>query len=305
MYFAIAAIIAAVLLILKKEQWLDVRHGILWNQFSVFLFRYAAILFILALAGTIADDAVVVVPAGQRGVVYDILRKGVRPVPLGEGFNFITPFVQQITLMDVRVQKDTYDATAQSKDLQTVHAKVALNFHPIPSETPAIYRDFGLGYSEKVVSPAVHEALKQVTAKFTAEELITKRDDVKRLIREVVEHQVAFAHIKVQELYITDFDFSRLFAESIESKQIAEQQALKAKRDLDRIRVEAEQKIATSRAEAEALRMQREAVSPQLIQLRQVEVQKLAVDKWNGQMPQIILGNGSMPLLDLSSLRSK
>ncbi|MEK7287452.1 MAG: SPFH domain-containing protein, partial [Elusimicrobiota bacterium] len=149
MYFAIAAIIAAVLLILKKEQWLDVRHGILWNQFSVFLFRYAAILFILALAGTIADDAVVVVPAGQRGVVYDILRKGVRPVPLGEGFNFITPFVQQITLMDVRVQKDTYDATAQSKDLQTVHAKVALNFHPIPSETPAIYRDFALGYSEK------------------------------------------------------------------------------------------------------------------------------------------------------------
>lgn len=305
MYFFVAAAIVAILLVLKKEQWLDERHGILWDQFSVILFRYAGGLFILALGATFADDAVVIVQAGQRGVVYDILRKGVRPEPLGEGFNFVVPFVQQITIMDVRVQKESYEATAQSKDLQTIHAKVALNFHPIPSETPAIYKNFGLGYSDKVISPAVQEAIKQVTAKFTAEELITKRDDVKRMIREVVEHQVAFAHVKIEELYITDFDFSRLFAESIESKQIAEQQALKAKRDLDRIKVEAEQKIATSRAEAEALKMQREAVSSQLIQLREVEVQKLAVEKWNGQMPQVILGNGSMPLLDLNSFKSK
>ncbi|MBI4667619.1 MAG: prohibitin family protein [Elusimicrobia bacterium] len=305
MYFTLAIIIIAILLILKRNDWFDAKHGVLWDSFSVLLLRYGGILLIIAIGATLADDAVVVVPAGNRAVVYDILRKGVRPEPLGEGFNFIVPFIQQVTLMDVRIQKDSYEATAQSKDLQTVHSKIALNFRPKPEETPAIYQNFGLGYSDRVISPAVQEAIKQVTARYTAEELITRRDDVKTQIRQVVEHQVQFAHIKIEELYITDFDFSTLFAQSIESKQVAEQQALKAKRDLDRIRVEAEQKIATSRAEAEALKMQREAVSQQLIELRKVEVQKLAIEKWNGQMPQVMLGSGSTPLLDLNAFTQK
>ncbi|MBI4063769.1 MAG: prohibitin family protein [Elusimicrobia bacterium] len=305
MYFTLAIIIVTALLILKRNEWLDPKYGIIWDKFSVLLLRYGGILVILAVGATLADDSVVIVKAGQRAVVYDILRKGVRPEPLGEGFNMIIPFVQQVTHMDVRVQKDSYDATAQSKDLQTVHAKVALNYRPIPEDTPIIYQKFGLGYADKVINPAVQEALKQATARFTAEELITKRDDVKHMIRQVVEHQVAFASIKVEEIYITDFDFSRAFAESIEFKQIAEQQALKAKRDLDRIKVEAEQKIATARAEAESLKMQKEAISPMLIQLRQVEVQRTAIEKWNGQMPQVILGSGATPLLDLSTLRAK
>lgn len=305
MYFTLAAIIAAVLLMLNRNSWLDYKQGILWDRFSVLLARYAGGLFALAIIATLADDSVVIVPAGHRAVVYDVLQKGVRPNPLGEGLNFIVPFAQQITLMDVRVQKDIYDATAQSKDLQTVHSKVTLNYRPNPDLTPIIYRDFGLGYSDKVISPAVQEALKQATARFTAEELITRRDEVKRMIRDVVDHQVQFAHVKTEEIYITDFEFSRQFAESIEQKQIAEQQALKAKRDLDRIKVEAEQKIATARAEAESLKMQKDAITAQLIQLRQVEVQKLAIDKWNGQMPQVMMGEkGATPLLDLSSLKA-
>ncbi|MBI2069173.1 MAG: prohibitin family protein [Elusimicrobia bacterium] len=304
MYFTLAAIIAAVLLILNRNSWLDFKHGVLWDQLSVLLVRYAGGLFALAIIATLADDAVVIVPAGHRAVVYDVLQKGVRPKPLGEGLNFVMPFVQQVTLMDVRVQKDTYDATAQSKDLQTVHSKVTLNYRPDPGQTPIIYRDFGLGYADKVISPAVQEAIKQATARFTAEELVTRRDDVKRMIRDVVDHQVRFAHIKTEEIYITDFEFSRSFAESIEQKQVAEQQALKAKRDLDRIKVEAEQKIATARAEAESLKMQRDAITSQLIQLRQVEVQKLAIEKWNGQMPQVMMSDkGATPLLDLTSMR--
>ncbi|MBI4370226.1 MAG: prohibitin family protein [Elusimicrobia bacterium] len=304
MYFIIAGLIVTVLLIVNRDSWFDPKHGVLFDRLSVLIFRYAGGLLLLALGATVADDSVVIVPAGHRAVVYDVLRKGVLPQPLGEGLNFIIPFAQSVTLMDVRVQKDSYDAAAQSKDLQTVHAKVALNFRPLSEETPKIYQSFGLGYSEKVISPAVQEALKQVTARFTAEELITRRDEVKRMIHEVVGHQVAFAHIKVEELYITDFEFSRQFAESIEAKQIAEQQALKAKRDLDRIRVEADQKIATARAEAESLRMQKEAITTNLIQLRQVEVQKLAIEKWDGHMPEIMMSDGATPLLDLNAFKS-
>jgi regulator of protease activity HflC (stomatin/prohibitin superfamily) len=152
------------------------------------------------------------------------------------------------------------------------------------------------------MAPAVQEAVKATTARFTAEELITHREEVKKIIQEIVDKYVAKVNIKVEELYITDFDFSRQFAEAIESKQIAEQTALKAKRDLDRIKIEAEQKIATARAEAESLRMQKEAITPQLIQLRQVDAQKLAIEKWDGHMPNVMMGGGATPLLNLNAL---
>lgn len=305
MYFLVGLLVLVVVLVLRRDLWLDPDKGIYAGPLTKILLRYGGVLFILATLVTLADQSVVIVPAGFRGVIFNKI-SGVRVTPMGEGFNFIVPFIEQATLTDVRVQKDSFEASAASKDLQTIHTKVALNFHPIPESTPLLFRDFGLNYASKVIHPAVQEAVKAVAAKFTAEELITRREEVKNLIRELVSHQVTFANIKVDELYITDFEFSRLFAESIEAKQIAEQNALKAKRDLDRIRIEAEQKVATARAEAEALKMQREAVSPQLIQLRQVEVQKLAVDKWNGAMPTVMMGNnGATPLLDLGSLRPK
>ena len=116
------------------------------------------------------------------------------------------------------------------------------------------------------------------------------------------EHLTGVLHrnnVNLLETYITNFDFSPEFARAIESKQVAEQRALQARRDLDRIKIEAEQAIATSRAQAEALRMQRENVTLPLIELRKVEVQKLAIEKWNGVLPVTMMG-GTMPFIDMS-----
>ena len=187
-----------------------------------------------------------------------------------------------------------------------VHAKVALNHHPSPDSVPQLFKEVGMEYSDRVIPPAIPEAVKATTAKYTAEELITKRDEVKRLIQQHVETQLKAYAIAVNDLYITDFDFSRQFAEAIEAKQIAEQSALKAKRDLDRIKIEAEQKVASARAEAESLRMQRAALTPQLIELRRVETQKLAIDKWDGKMPAVMMGSGgATPLLDLNAFNQR
>jgi regulator of protease activity HflC (stomatin/prohibitin superfamily) len=103
--------------------------------------------------------------------------------------------------------------------------------------------------------------------------------------------------IIVVELSITDFEFSQEFNKAIESKQTAEQNALRAKRDLDRIRVEAEQKIASARAEAEALRLQRQVISPELIQLRQIEAQIKAIEKWDGKLPNVT--GGTVPFIQV------
>lgn len=302
-YIIAAFVVTGLIMSLMKDRFMD------GNRFDAEAFgktlrTVAGIALTLGVMAAVGTQSLVVVPPGHRGVVFNRV-SGVKQMPLGEGFNFLVPFIEQVLILDIRVQKDTYEATAASKDMQTVHTKVALNYHPNASSSPKLLQEVGPEYSVRVLQPAVQEAVKATTARFTAEELITKREDVKLLIKELVEKQVAPHNIIVDELYITDFDFSRQFAESIEAKQIAEQTALKAKRDLDRIKIEAEQKIASARAEAESLKMQREAISPMLIQLRQVETQKLAIDKWDGKMPTVILGGQSTPLLDLSGLTNR
>mgnify|MGYP001580664625 CR=1 FL=1 len=302
-YIIIAVIATAVMVLMSKETWMS-GNKVDSDAVSNLIFKYGTLFVFLGILAAIGGQAVIVVPAGHRGIVFNKV-SGIRQQPLGEGFNFVIPVIEQVSYMDIRVQKDTFDASAASKDLQVVHTKVALNYHPKADSVARIVQELGINYSERIIHPAVQEAVKATTARFTAEELITRREDVKKLIKEMVDLQTKNRGINVEELYITDFDFSRQFAEAIEMKQIAEQSALKAKRDLDRIKIEAEQKIATARAEAESLKMQREAITPGLIQLRQVETQKLAIEKWDGHMPSVMMGGGATPLLDLGALTPK
>ncbi len=299
-FLFVAILITGLVVLSKRSEWWDGR-AVNSQVLSGIIVKLGGTAVVLAVAAGIVAGSVVIVPPGHRGVIFNRV-SGIKPVALNEGLNFVMPVLETAIVMDVRVQKDSYDATAASKDLQTVHTKVALNYRPVPEMTPKLYSEVGWDYSDRVIAPAVQEAVKATTARFTAEELITHREEVKKIIQEAVEKYVSKVNIRVEELYITDFDFSRQFAEAIESKQIAEQTALKAKRDLDRIKIEADQKIATARAEAESLRMQKEAITPQLIQLRQVDAQKLAIEKWDGRMPTVMMGGGSTPLLDLSSL---
>ncbi len=305
MWFTLAVIFVVIMMALGYKTWFSPREQLFHTDvFIRSLAKYFAIGLSVALLATFITDSVVIVPAGNRGVVFDRF-KGVRPVSLNEGLNMILPIVQDATLFEVRVQKVEFDATAASKDLQSVRTKIALNFHPIPEQVPEIYRAYGLGYTEKIVHPAVQEAVKSVTARYTAEELITRREEVKGHIHDQLVRHVGAANLKLVETYITDFEFSSEFAHAIEAKQVAEQQAFKARRDLDRIKIEAEQRIAQARAEAEGLKMQREAITPQLIELRKIDAQKLAIEKWDGRMPQVIMGQGSTPFIDVNRFIQK
>lgn len=264
--------------------------------FVKLLGKYGVIFFVAGLLGEGIYDSVVVVPAGNRGVVFDQIH-GVQQYALNEGVNFITPFIQKVILFDVRVQKDESEASASSKDLQMVSTKVALNLKLNPKNVFAVYQQVGPSYLQTIVHPAIAESVKAITAKYTAEELITRREEVKNGIAELLAHHLDKSNIELVNTYITDFAFSRGFSESIEAKQIAEQTALKAKRDLDRVRIEAEQKIASARAEAESLKMQKEAITTNLLELR-------AIEKWDGVLP-IFSGSGGTPFIDLTKFQKK
>ena len=214
-----------------------------------------------------------------------------------EGLHFRIPLMQTMHTVEVRIQKGEGQGDAASKDLQAVQTAVALNYHLDPSQVAVIFREIGIDVGPKLIVPAVQEAVKAATAQFSAEELITKRPEVRDRIRSLLQERLSKHGVVVDEFSIVNFQFLRSFTEAVEAKTTAEQQKLKAERDLQRIRVEAEQKIASAKAEAEALSLQKSQVTPELVRLREIENQRKAIEKWDGHLPSVTGGN--IPLINV------
>lgn len=262
----------------------------------------------LILMAAIIFKPFAIVPNGYRGVKLTF-GKAAEPA-LSEGLHFILPIAQSVYRMPILVEKAVTDSIAASRDLQRVTTQVALNYHLDPSQVVRIYRQLGPfeNVAPRIIDPAVQEAMKAITALYTAEQLVTKRPEVADAIRANLVKRLSRHDIIVDEFAITNFRFSESFDTAIEAKTVAEQQKLKAERDLERIRVEAEQRIAQARAEAEsqklnaeaqaaALGMQRDAITPELIELRRVEAQLRAIEKWDGKLPNVT--SGAIPFLQI------
>ena len=256
-----------------------------------------ALLIVLWIAIRVLNPFVLV-GAGERGVVLNF--GAVQNNVLGEGLHLRVPLMQKIALMDVRIQKSQTDAESVSKDLQDTKSVVAVNYHASPDKVNKIFQSIGTEFKERIVDPAVQEVVKAVTARYTAVELITQREKVRNEIKDLLRQRLITYDIMVDDFSIVNFRFSQQFEAAIESKQTAEQLAFKAQRDLERIKIEADQKIASAKAEAESLRLQKENVTPQMIQLRKIEASIKAIEKWDGHMPKIT--SGAVPFLDMKSI---
>lgn len=217
-----------------------------------------------------------IISAGERGVVT---RNGAVNRMMEPGIHYKTPLFEHVISMDVTTQKEEIDVSAASKDLQSVNTKIALNYALQADKVDAIYTDLRSDYSDRVVAPAIQEAVKSATARYTAEELITKREEVKAVIVEDLKKRLTPRFIIVQDLLITNFDFSEQFNTAIESKVRAEQDALASKNKLEQTKYEAEQTVTKAKAEAESIRIQAQAITQQggaeYVRLKTVE-------KWNG-----------------------
>lgn len=248
------------------------------------------------------------VPNGHRGVKLTFGKAD--DTPLTEGLHFVIPIMQSVYRMPVMIERSETQSDAASKDLQRVAATVVLNYHIDPSQVVTLYRALGPfeNVEPRIIDPAVQEATKAATAQYTAEQLVTKRPEVADRIRSALAERMTRHGLIIDEFSITNFQFSESFNQAIEQKTVAEQQKLKAERDLERIRVEAEQRIAQAGAEAESvklaavaqaesLRIQREALTPELIELRRVEAQIKAIEKWNGVLPSV--NSGVVPFISV------
>ena len=266
----------------------------------------AFIIGIIALItiGVVISSSVQIVEAGNRGVLLHWSAVDTASPPLEEGLHFVVPFQDSVVNMEVRTLKFVKETSSASRDLQTVSTEVTVNYRPLPNLVNTLYKEVGLEYESRVIQPAVEEVVKQVTARYNAEELITKRPLVKADIEQEITSRLEIYNIRTDVISITDFQFSPLFAQAIESKVEAEQKALKAENDLRRIEVEARQleaqakgtaaaNIAEADGEAEAIRIISEALEKNPYYLEWLKTQE-----WDGKLP-LVVGEGGTPFIQI------
>ncbi len=210
----------------------------------------ASIIGIVIIIGSIVFSSFTTIPAGSRGVV---IRFGaITGNILDEGLQTKLPFLDSVVIMSVQTQKYEADSSAVTNDLQDVNTTIALNWHLDPSMADDVYRTLGLEFIERIASPAIQETIKQVTAKYNAEDLILRRDEVKNAITDSLSNRLFERGIITETVSITNFQFSATFTAAIEAKVAAEQAVLEATNKLERVKVEALQREAEAKGEADA-----------------------------------------------------
>ncbi len=274
---------------------------------------------IIILVIVLATSAFVIVDSGHVGVIRTL--GAVQPEPLPEGFHLKKPFMDKIEQIDIRLTKAKSKSVAASKDLQTVETQVTVQYSISGPVAPRTYQRIGTRdvVAATVIEPAIQESVKAVTAQFTAEQLVTRRAEVKQQIQAAIESfirvtledkQVPTA-LQIANVAITDFEFSEEFNKAIELKVKAEQEALQALNEKTRRVTQAEagyqeRKLAadgeayeieaSSKAKADAIAREAKALkdNPALIQLRLAE-------KWDGTLPRFT-GGETIPLINIDSV---
>ncbi|MCR4925816.1 MAG: prohibitin family protein [Clostridiales bacterium] len=247
-------------------------------------------------------NSIKIIPAGKTGVVMTMGK--VSDNVMQEGLNFKIPFFQTVAVINNKICVVEVDAAAVSKDLQSVSSKIAVNYRIAYNSSASLYKNIGNDYQNVILLPAVQESMKSISARYTAEELITKRNQVGEEIKELLESKVSEYGFVIEKFNIVNFDFSVEFNTAIEAKQVAEQNLIKTKTEQEQAIVvaeaEAKKKVIAAEAEAEAITKKAEAQAKANERLNSslsntiVEYEK--VQKWDGKLPQ---ATGSSSIIDM------
>ncbi len=231
------------------------------------------------------------VPAGSIGVVT---RFGAVNRVAYSGINVKIPFVEKAVHLSIRTHKDEVSATAMSENLQVVTSLIAVNYHLDGSHAKEVYQNIGVNYADIIVAPAIQNTFKAVTARFSAEELITKRDEVRKQSEEELAKQLEPYFIVVENFNIVNFDFSSEYQNAIEAKQVAQQQVETSKQKLAQAEIDAQTVIAQAQGQADAQKKLNQTGA-----LTDKYLQYLFLTRWNGVLPQVMTSD-SNSMIDVS-----
>lgn len=234
-----------------------------------------------------------VVGPGERGV--RTVLGAVSDEPLQPGPHLWVPFLFGTDTLDVQIKKSEVDETAASKDMQDVHAKIAVNWSLAPENVIKTYRQIGdeRAVERVILVPAVNEVMKAATSKRTAEEVLSKRMEMKADIDKALTDRLAQYGIKIYDVSIVNLSFSEQFSQAIEHKQVAEQQAQQAAFVAAKATQDAKAEIEKAKGQATAQGLVRATITPELLQ-------KLAIEKWDGHFPQM-MGAQALPFINMKA----
>ena len=267
-------------------------------------FKLILTIFVVILAVIFLGSSFVVIPAGHTGVALTFGK--VEDVVLQEGLHFKVPFVQKIVVVDNRIVKLDVNTEAFSKDLQTITTVVAVNYHVGKENSQTVYKNVGLNFEEVLITPAVNEVLKAVTAKYTAVELVSSRAEVSMLLDDGLNEKLNNYGIFINELNIINWDFSEEYINAVEAKQVAEQNLIKTRTEQEQALViantEAQKRVIAAEAEANEIKLlaQANAESNRILteSISELLIKYQTVAKWDGKLPTVMSGANNL-LIDV------
>lgn len=258
---------------------------------SKFLGSATAVIVVLFVLFLIVFQPMTIVGVGERGVKVTLGQTS--PVALEEGVHFVMPFISTVKKMNVKTVKSNIATMAQSKDIQQARIVYVVNYNLQPENAPKMWRTVGRDYVSVVVMPTVEGIVKDTIGKWNAQDIVANREKVASEVLFKLNEKLGPKYINVSDFQITEIQYSQAFEQAIESKVTAEQEALKAKNKTVQVQEEARQKIIASEAEAKSM-----AIRAQALTQNKNLVEYEAVQKWDGKLPQYMMGN-SVPFVNL------
>jgi len=231
----------------------------------------------LAVGAFTASQCLYNVDGGERAVMFDTLRGGIRPDVVGEGTHLLVPVIQRPVVIDIRTKAREIPSVTGTKDLQMVNIKLRVLWRPIEKELPRLYRELGTDFDERVLPSVGNEVLKAVVAQYNAEELLSKREEVSERIKGEMIKRARNFHITLDDVAITHLTFGREFMKSIESKQVASQEAERQKYVVQRAEQERQAVVIRAEGEAEAatiITKAMEKTGSAIIEVRRIDAAK-------------------------------
>lgn len=251
---------------------------------------------ILVIALIIFFASTTIVPTGHIGVVT--LYSKVQDTYLDAGFHFIKPFVESVHDVDIRTQKYANTVEGSAKDLQIVNITMSINYQIKAEKVSALYAKVGENYEDTILNPALQSGLKAAMARYTAEEMVTKRSEVANAITEELNSRLEEYFI-ISAVNIENIGFTDEYNKAIEAKTTNEQKAQAEKAQLEIIKVQNEQKINTAEAEAKVRELQSQSVTEKSLEQLRLEIQREMIQKWNGAFPTTMLSDDPTMLFNL------
>lgn len=230
----------------------------------------------LGATASLVSTAMYNVEGGQRAIIFDRL-SGVKQQVIGEGTHFLVPWLQRPVFFDIRTKPKRIDTVTGSKDMQMVRITLRVLFRPDEDHLPEIWQNYGIDYDERILPSIGNEILKATVAQFDASELITQRELVSMKIREELVKRARFFNVQLEDISIVDLTFGREFTEAVEQKQVAQQEAERAKFTVEKAEQEKLATIIRAEGESTAASLISQALQESgqgLLELRRIEAAK-------------------------------